>query len=44
MYLVIKIDKGGKQHPAFTVDLVGLTTLMSMATPNVCSFLIERIS
>ena len=43
MYLVIKIDKGGSQS-SFTLDLEGLNLLFKMATPSLCSFIIERIS
>ena len=43
MFLVFKIDNDGVSHPSFTLSLEGLTTLLSMATPNVCSFQITKI-
>jgi hypothetical protein len=44
MYLITKVDKDGTKHPSFTLDIQGLATLMGMATPNKCSFIVERIS
>lgn len=44
MYLVTKIENDGTENSPFIVDLAGLTTLMSMATPGKCSFTVKRIS
>ena len=42
-FIVIKIDKEGKEWPPFTVDLEGLITLMKSATPFMCAFRVEKI-
>lgn len=38
MYLVRKIEKDGTKRNPFTLDLEGVTKLLSMATPGKCSF------
>lgn len=43
-FLVTKIDKDGTKNASFVLDLQGLNMLLSMATPNKCSFEIAKIS
>ena len=42
-FLVTKVDNDGKTYEPFILDLEGLNTLLSMATPFKCSFLIKKI-
>jgi hypothetical protein len=44
MYLVEKIDNDGKINKSFTLDLKGMSLLLSMATPNKCSFKITKLT
>ena len=44
MYLVRRIEKNGTKCKPFTLDLEGVTKLLSMATPCKCSFEIEKIN